>query len=107
MRMAAIATFALSAPLSLGACLPPPYEAEPTSSYQWQRRQEDIQRRETERLNRCANARPMSRAWFAANCNEHRENDKDLCSGMSAAPGTVVLERYSDGTCRVRENDLG
>jgi len=48
--MVAIATLALSTT----ACLPPAYEAEPTSSYQWQRRQEDIQRREAERVRLCA-----------------------------------------------------
>ena len=48
--MIAIATLALST----AACLPAPYEADPTSSYQWQRRQEDIQRREAERVRTCA-----------------------------------------------------
>ena len=48
--MVAIAALALST----AACLPPPYEADPTSSYQWQRRQEDIQRREAERVRLCA-----------------------------------------------------
>jgi len=35
------------------ACTIPTYEAEPVSVYQWERRQEQIQRNETERLNRC------------------------------------------------------
>jgi hypothetical protein len=35
-----------------GACAP--YEAMPTSPYQWQRRQEQIERREAERLRQCA-----------------------------------------------------
>ena len=39
---------------TLAGCLPPAYEAEPASVYQWQRRQDDIQRRETERVRLCA-----------------------------------------------------
>ena len=54
MRMVALATLALSAPFSLAACVPPPYEADPVSSSQWQRRQEDIQRQEAERVRLCA-----------------------------------------------------
>jgi hypothetical protein len=51
--MAAFATLALSAPAALAGCAAP-YEAAPTSVYQWQRRQEDIQRREAERVRLCA-----------------------------------------------------
>ena len=40
--------------LCLTGCLPPPYEAEPASVYQWQRRQEGIERREAERVRLCA-----------------------------------------------------
>ncbi len=41
--------------LSLGACaFPQPYEAEPNSPVQWQRRQEAIERREAERVRLCA-----------------------------------------------------
>lgn len=39
---------------TLAGCLPAPYEAEPASVYQWQRRQDDIQRRENERVRLCA-----------------------------------------------------
>ena len=49
-RMVAIALTATS----LTACLPEPYEAEPASVYQWQRRQEGIERREAERVRLCA-----------------------------------------------------
>ncbi len=48
--MVAIVSLALGA----AACVPPPYEADPTSVYAWQRRQEDIQRREAERVRLCA-----------------------------------------------------
>ena len=37
---------------TLAACSPH-FEAEPTSVYQWERRQEDIQRREAERVRLC------------------------------------------------------
>jgi hypothetical protein len=40
--------------VALSGCLPPPYEAEPASGYQWQRRQEGIERREAERVRLCA-----------------------------------------------------
>ncbi|CAN5115339.1 hypothetical protein BH09PSE1_BH09PSE1_28090 [soil metagenome] len=50
-RMVALATLA---PLALAACVPSPYEADPVSSYQWQRRQEAIQRQEAERVRLCA-----------------------------------------------------
>ena len=40
--------------VTLGGCLPPAYEAEPASVYQWQRRQEGIERREAERVRLCA-----------------------------------------------------
>ena len=43
------------ATLTLGACaFPAPYEADPTSPYQWERRQEGIERREAERVRLCA-----------------------------------------------------
>ena len=38
---------------TLTACAARPYEAEPVSPYQWQQRQERIQRQEAERLRRC------------------------------------------------------
>ena len=47
MTLAAIA-------LTTAACVPPPYEADPVSSAQWQRRQEEIQRSEAERVRLCA-----------------------------------------------------
>ncbi|WGM31416.1 hypothetical protein [Brevundimonas sp. NIBR11] len=40
--------------ITLTGCLPPPYEAEPASVYQWQRRQDGIERREAERVRLCA-----------------------------------------------------
>ena len=49
-RMVAIATLALST----AACVPAPYEADPVSSYQWQRRQEEIQRQQAEQARVCA-----------------------------------------------------
>ena len=39
---------------TLAGCLPAAYEAEPASVYQWQRRQEGIERREAERVRLCA-----------------------------------------------------
>ncbi|MBU1347151.1 MAG: hypothetical protein KKA16_09400 [Alphaproteobacteria bacterium] len=49
--MAALSIAALGA----SACaIPPPYEAEPQSIYQWQRRQDGIQQREAERQRLCA-----------------------------------------------------
>jgi hypothetical protein len=50
-RMTAIALTALG----LGACaFPVPYDPEPNSPAQWERRQEDIARREAERVRLCA-----------------------------------------------------
>lgn len=40
--------------LTAGCAVPPPYEAAPTSIYQWQRRQDEIQAREAERARLCA-----------------------------------------------------
>ena len=48
--MRRLATFALIA-ASLTACAP--YEPEPVSAWQWQQRQERIERQEAERLRRC------------------------------------------------------
>ena len=46
-------TLSLAA-LSVGACaLPAPYEGDPTSVYQWERRQAEITRREAERVRLC------------------------------------------------------
>ena len=42
----------LAAAASLTACAP--YEPEPVSAWQWQQRQERIERQEAERLRRCA-----------------------------------------------------
>ncbi len=47
-RMVVISTLGLS----LAACAPN-FEAEPTSVYQWERRQQEIQRREAERVRLC------------------------------------------------------
>ena len=38
---------------TLSACAAQPYEPEPVSPYQWQQRQERIQREEAARLRRC------------------------------------------------------
>ena len=38
---------------ALTACTIPTYEADPVSAYQWEKRQERIQREEAERLRRC------------------------------------------------------
>lgn len=38
---------------TLSACTVPTYEAEPVSAYQWEQRQQRIQREEAERLRRC------------------------------------------------------
>ncbi|RZJ40152.1 MAG: hypothetical protein EON87_18635 [Brevundimonas sp.] len=46
-------TLALLAAATLSACASQPYEPLPVSPYQWQQRQERIQRAETERLQRC------------------------------------------------------
>lgn len=43
----------LLAAATLGACASQPYEPPPVSPYQWQQRQERIQREEAERLRRC------------------------------------------------------
>ena len=37
-----------------GCAFPAPYEADPTSVYQWERRQQGIERREAERRRLCA-----------------------------------------------------
>ena len=49
--MALIAFTAATLP---GCALPAPYEADPTSPYQWERRQEGIERQEAERVRLCA-----------------------------------------------------
>lgn len=51
MRTVVLMTLAISV---AGCALPAPYEAEPASVYQWQRRQEGIERREAERQRLCA-----------------------------------------------------
>ena len=51
MRMVLLAFTAMA--LS-GCALPAPYEAEPNSPAQWERRQEGIERREAERVRLCA-----------------------------------------------------
>ena len=49
--MAILATVSM---MVAGCAVPAPYEAAPTSVYQWQRRQEQIQAREAERARLCA-----------------------------------------------------
>ena len=51
--MIRMALLALTA-TALAGCLPPAYEAEPASVYQWERRQEGIARQEAERVRVCA-----------------------------------------------------
>ena len=49
-RMIALSVIAVG----LTGCLPKAYEADPASVYQWQRRQEGIERQEAERVRLCA-----------------------------------------------------
>ena len=49
--MAILATLSMA---TVGCAVPAPYEAEPTSVYQWQRRQDEIQARQAERARLCA-----------------------------------------------------
>ncbi|GAA0637523.1 hypothetical protein [Brevundimonas lenta] len=50
--MIRVIALALTA-MTLAACGGQAYEAEPVSAYQWQQRQERIERQEAERLRRC------------------------------------------------------
>ncbi|MDP3803661.1 hypothetical protein [Brevundimonas sp.] len=50
--MTRVLTFLLAA-AALSACAAQPYEPEPVSAWQWQQRQERIERQEAERLRRC------------------------------------------------------
>ena len=51
MRQAVVMMIALAAPLLASACAP--YEAEPVSVYQWERKVEPVQRQDAERQRRC------------------------------------------------------
>ena len=54
----------LGAAAALTACVgPKPYEVMPVSTYQWQQRQDRIQREETERLNRCETMNKQSERY--------------------------------------------
>ena len=46
-------TTILAAATALAACASQPYEPDPVSAYQWQQRQERIEREQAERLRRC------------------------------------------------------
>ncbi|KQW83653.1 hypothetical protein [Brevundimonas sp. Root1279] len=52
-----LALILLLAAASTSACTVPSYEAEPTSVYQWQRRQDAIERQYNERVRLCANTK--------------------------------------------------
>jgi cytochrome c556 len=56
-----------------GACTIPTYEPEPVSVYQWERRQETIQRRQAERERLCHITR------------EDDPRKEELCRGVSGA----------------------
>lgn len=47
----AVLALALTAPMAASACAP--YEAEPVSVYQWERKVQDVERREAERQRLC------------------------------------------------------
>ncbi len=51
MRQAVVMIIALAAPLLASACAP--YEADPVSVYQWERKVEQVQRQEAERQRIC------------------------------------------------------
>ena len=55
---------------TLAACATGGYEPDPTTPYQWQQRQERIQREETERLNRCAAMNQQSER-YARECQRN------------------------------------
>jgi hypothetical protein len=59
--------------LLTGACTLPTYEAEPVSVYQWERRQEAIQRQHAERVRLCRITR------------EDDPRKEELCRGVSGA----------------------
>ncbi|WP_420469510.1 hypothetical protein [Brevundimonas sp. FT23042] len=52
---------------TLAACAGEPYEPLPTSPYQWQQRQDRIERQEAERLQRC-NAMDKQSERYAREC---------------------------------------
>ncbi len=51
MNQAVVMIIALAAPLLASACAP--YEADPVSVYQWERKMEQVQRQEAERQRVC------------------------------------------------------
>ena len=51
MKQAAVMIIVLAAPLLASACAP--YEAEPVSVYQWERKVEQVQRQDAERQRLC------------------------------------------------------
>ena len=55
------------------ACTIPTYEADPVSVYQWERRQEGIQRRQAERERLCRSTR------------DDDPRKEELCRGVSGA----------------------
>ncbi len=69
--MSRILTLVLLA--STGACNIPTYEADPVSVYQWERRQEGIQRQHAERERLCRITR------------EDDPRKEELCRGVSGA----------------------
>ena len=51
MKQVVVMMFALAAPLLASACAP--YEADPVSVYQWERKVEQVQRQDAERQRLC------------------------------------------------------
>jgi hypothetical protein len=100
--MVAVATICAST----AACLPPPYEAEPTSVYGWQQRQERIERDAARQRAQClaeTKRQPVSGA-----CQSGRSVSRNprQCDGSELGLHSQVLETYPDGSCLISWSDF-
>ncbi|HYC99316.1 hypothetical protein [Brevundimonas sp.] len=91
----------LLAAAALTACTVPTYEAEPVSVYQWERRQQAIEREAARQHARCL--AEMRRNSTSANCDSGRTVSRNPgeCDGSQLSQHARVVEKYPDGSCLI------
>ena len=91
----------MTAAAALSACTIPTYEAEPVSVYQWERRQQTIEREAKRQEARCL--AEVGRHSASPSCDSGRAVSRDprQCDGSRLGQHAQVVEKYPDGSCLI------
>tara|TARA_R110002167_G_scaffold107959_2_gene275864 strand:+ start:329 stop:628 length:300 start_codon:yes stop_codon:yes gene_type:complete len=78
-----------------------PYEPEPVSPWQWQQRQDRIEREAAREQARCLSE--VRRTSASAHCDSGQSVSRDpkQCDGSELGVHAQVVEKYPDGSCLI------